>query len=390
MTDELLKIKSIEELVLQLNTQRQVGNKLVGQLEHLDIDFDINLPLAKQTVKNRLPAASSNDFVFLNCRFTKTVTFKSSHINFYFLNCTFHDINANDKEFIGKVRFRECEFKSEVLLDNASFRELVDFWHSKFYKKTIFHKVDFDKTVVFSGSTFYENVLFTYTLFAKLGIFRGTVCKKGYDISLAILEGNLSMFDFELKDFDVVMGPLEEMEYESLVHDKGDIPIKNKRETFRILKNIFEKNSDHIISLYYRRLELSTYDVLLKDKINQKIKPWTNRLNRAILWLNYNSNIHGTSFFRGLIFTGCIGWLFFYFSLIATSDYYMTFNPCNWSLKALTDSLKYYFISISPVHKHTYMDELGPTWSFYLADFMGRIFVSYGIYQTVQAFRKFR
>ena len=72
------------------------------------------------------------------------------------------------------------------------------------------------------------------------------------------MEGTLSICDFELSDFEVVQRKLAKMQYERLVHEEGDIPIKNKRETFRILKSIFEKNSDHINSLYYKKLELET------------------------------------------------------------------------------------------------------------------------------------
>lgn len=386
----MTRVDSLAELLTHLNTQRQVGAKLVPQLSDLDINFDLSIPLNKSSVKRKFPTFNGLDFVFAKCTFSKKLIFDNSPTNFYFLSCAFNEIKADDKELNGKIRFRKCDFKSKVLLDNTSFRDLADFWHSTFHKKTVFHKVDFDETVVFSGSRFKENVLFTYTLFAKLGIFRGTICDQGFDISLSILEGSLSMFDFELKNYEAIDGSLAELEYESLVHEKGDIPIKNKRETFRILKNIFEKNSDHITSLYYKRLELSTYDDLLKDRIKLKINPWTSRLNRFILWLNFNSNKHGTSYLRGIFFTLIIGFVFFYFSLVATEKYEISLIPNDWTWEAVKESLKYYFISLSPVHKYTYMDDLVPSWAFYIADFIGRTFVSYGIYQTVQAFRKFR
>jgi hypothetical protein len=383
-------VNSIQELFATLNTERQVGNRLVPQAENLNIDFDLELPLDKRQIRNKFPIWTNQDFIFQNCTFSKKTTFKSNHYNLYFNDCSFNDIDAVDVVFEGKVRFRECHFLNFLALDNTTFSDLADFWHSTFHNKVVFHKVDFEKTVVFSGSIFEENVLFTYTLFAKLGIFRGTVCKKGFDISLSILEGTLSIFDFELSDFEVVQRKLAKMQYERLVHEEGDIPIKNKRETFRILKSIFEKNSDHINSLYYKKLELETYDSFLKDKIKSKIDPWSNKVNRLILWLNFKSNKHGTSFYAGIKFTAVVGIIFFYLSIISTNTYYATINPCLWSWDVLSESLKYFFISLSPVHNHNYLESLGPSWAFYIADFFGRIFVSYGIYQTVQAFRKFR
>jgi hypothetical protein len=387
---ERIVIEDIEELYSKVDTLRQVGNKLVADVNSFEFNCPVNFPLELNKLRANHPGIDTSASLFTNCVFNQSVWFKNTALDFYFNDCTFNLINAHDVIFQGKMRFRECNFKKMLSLDNTSFMDLADFWHSTFHEKAVFHKVDFEKTVVFSGSTFKENVLFTYTLFAKLGIFRGTICEKGFDISLSIIEGSLSIFDFELKDYIAIQGELAKMQYESLVHEVGDIPIKNKRETFRILKNIFEKNSDHINSLYYKKLELDTYDNLLKDKIKSKINPWNNKVNRFILWLNFKSNKHGTSFYSGLVFTTIIGIIFFYLSLISTNTYYATLNPFKWSIDTFTESVKYFFISLSPVHKYTYLDSLGPTTPFYIADFAGRIFVSYGIYQTIQAFRKFR
>ena len=383
-------VKNIEELIASLEIERQVGTKLVPQFTDLEIDFNIELPIDDRLIKAKYSYWTREDIIYQNCQFLQTVKFKGSNLNCFFYDCLFNEINADDAVFAGKMRFRKCNFQKMLILDNTSFQDLADFWHSRFHERVVFHKVDFEKTVVFSGSTFEKNVLFTYTWFARLGIFRGTICKKGIDLSLAIIEGTLSIFDFEVTDYDSRHGSFQKMEYESLVHDKGDIPTKNKRETFRIIRNTFEKNSDYINSLYYKNLELKTYDNLLKQKIGLKKEVWSSWFNRFILWLNSKSNNHGTSFISGIIFTTIVALLFFYLSIIATYQYTIELHPCNWSFKSFEECTKLFFISLSPVHKHTYMDSLKPSTWFYIADFAGRIFVSYGIYQTVQAFRKFR
>ncbi len=45
---------------------------------------------------------------------------------------------------------------------------------------------------------------------------------------------------------------------------------------------------------------------------------------------------------------------------------------------------------MTPTHKIEYLENEKPKTFFYTWDFFGRAFVSYGIFQTIQAFRKFK
>jgi hypothetical protein len=54
------------------------------------------------------------------------------------------------------------------------------------------------------------------------------------------------------------------------------------------------------------------------------------------------------------------------------------------------NDLKYFLEFLNPTHKFDYIQEDGLTTRFYLFDFIGRIFVGYGIYQFIQAFRKYK
>ena len=44
-------VNSIQELFATLNTERQVGNRLVPQAENLNIDFELELPLDKRQIR---------------------------------------------------------------------------------------------------------------------------------------------------------------------------------------------------------------------------------------------------------------------------------------------------------------------------------------------------
>jgi hypothetical protein len=345
-----------------------------------NIDFEIELKLDKHI----------NIINFSDCTFKEDVlisTIVENDATFY--NCVFEkEIDLQRTTFKGKTRFHNCTFNTTYFL-NTRFEELADFWGSIFNEVVIFYKSDFIKTTVFSTATFKENVLFTYTLIEKLLILRGTNFEKGLDLSLAIISGDLGLFDLALKDYESENN-LTEQEYETAVSVVGTIPTKNKRETFRILKKYHLDQKNPVEYQDYALQESVVHRKEVFEKLKTKDKWFSSLYDYILLSLNRVSNRHVTSYWRGILFTAIVGVIFFYIALVSTKSYSISFNPSNWSWDSFQESIKYFFISLSPVHKHTYMDELNPETMFYVADFAGRIFVSYGIYQTIQAFRKFR
>ena len=364
----------------EFNLKAKINHSGFQNVLFKNTDFEIKLKLDQHI----------NIIDFSHCTFKEDVLVSTIVENdATFNDCIFErEIDLYRTTFKGKTRFHNCTFNKTNFF-NTRFEELADFWGSIFNEVVIFYKTDFIKTTVFSTATFKENVLFTYTLIEKLLIFRGTYFEKGLDLSLAIITGDLGLFDLTLKDYES-KNNLTELEYETLVSKIGIIPTKNKRETFRILKkhHLDQKNPFEYQNFALQESVVHRKEVFDKLKIKDN---WFNSLyDYILLTLNRFSNKHVTSYWRGIIFTAIVGVIFFYLSLVSTKSYSISFNPRNWSCESLQLSIKYLFISLSPVHKHTYMDELNPETMFYVADFAGRLFVSYGIYQTIQAFRKFR
>ena len=310
-----------------------------------------------------------NNTTFTDTVFEQKVSFLNSHLD-------------------GKIRFYRTLFKGDTNFDNSKFKDLADFWNATFYHKTIFHKTDFWETTVFSTTTFKENVLFTYTLINKLVIFRDTNFEKGLDLSLAIISGQISIFNINLSDFMDVKDTNDVEEFENNVSEKGVITRKNKRETFRILKMQLMSIQNNIDALHYYSFEMKSFEKQLHQDIFEN-KLYKNSLpNYLVLKLNRFSNKNGTSWLRGIVFTSLVGYLFFYLSIIATENYVVGFQ--NFNIDDFEKCFKYFFIFMLPTHNINYMDVENPTWLFYVIDFLGRIFVSYGIYQTIQAFRKYK
>lgn len=346
-----------------------------------DIVFEIELELSTK---------EANLLIFDNCIFEKDVFFPRIVRNkASFINTTFKkDASFKNSLFIGKVRFYQAKFKGNVDFDNTKFKDLADFWNATFFNKVIFYKTDFLGTTVFSSTTFIENILFTYSLIDKVVIFRDTKFEKGLDLSLAIISGQVSIFNIELSDFSDINDTNDPIEFNENVSENGVITRKNKRETFRILKTQLLLNQNSIDALKFSSLEVKAYTKQLHQNIfvDKQIKKYWQ--NYSLLKLNWISNKHGLSWWRGVVFTFLIGLFFFYFSILSTDNY--VFSLCDFEYSDFLNSIKYYFEFMLPTHKIDYLINEKPTAGFYFWDFLGRIFVSYGIYQTIQAFRKFK
>lgn len=372
-TKEINSISEFEELKF-LTTN---NTELIYDYNYNNIIFNIELNL-KEKVKK---------VSFENCVFNKKVNLSLEVIeNASFSNSIFeNDVNFSNTLFNKKARFYQCNFKGSVNFNNTRFHDLADFWNAKFFKKTIFYKTDFHGITVFSSTQFSKNVLFTYTLFDKVVIFRDTKFKQGIDLSLAILSGTINIYNIELSDFEHVKDIRDVHEFDKAVSSNGNIPLKNKRETYRIIKTQLNQSQNHIDALYYSNLEIKTYSKQLSQEIRSIdgfLRTWESYI---ILKLNWLSNNNGTSWSQGVFFTLIVGAIFFYLSLLATENYVFSLSNIEFD-----KSFKYYIMSLLPTHNIGYMESEKPNSFFYMWDFIGRIFVSYGIFQTIQAFRKLK
>jgi uncharacterized protein YjbI with pentapeptide repeats len=322
---------------------------------------------------------------------------------FEFRDCIFQSISFKDTTLLNKIRFRDCDFHN-VNFRNTTFDELADFWRCRFHNATTFFKTDFNKTTVFSGATFDHNVLFTYSFIGERMIFRGTTFKEGLDLSLAIIAGDLSCFEIDLgstfraismKAYDKKED--YEKDYEDFVCDQDEIPIQNKRETFRIIKDHFISNQNFASSVKYKKFENATLGTEIWSRKHKPYSPYhksknwfrfNNFMDSITLYLNFISNRHGSSWSAALGFIIVGGGLFFLLSLCQLERYYFTLCLSESSFSIFFEFFPQFII---PTHKFGYLGSIkSDEASFFVFDFVGRLIVGYGLYQFVVAFRKFR
>ncbi|MBN8643125.1 MAG: hypothetical protein J0L86_15040 [Flavobacteriales bacterium] len=143
----------------------------------------------------------------------------------------------------------------------------------------------------------------------------------------------------------------------------------NLRNVYNQLKKNALLKGDIDTSMRYQSLE---YKYLLKEK--------KFGFDKVLLFLNLISNKNGLSWFRGVLFTLITAYLFLLWYL-KTLNINFTFN----------DSLKDYifFISSFPKLEIEKYSKIPITWQSSLVVWISRIFISYGIYQTIAAFRKY-
>jgi uncharacterized protein YjbI with pentapeptide repeats len=361
---------------------------------------------------------------FLNCEFTLPFLLNNGlrssyfqNLSFKFSSCVFQNFIFSDAVLGGKIEFNLSEFKSDIYfrnsifketvkfytctffnklyLENITFEKLADFFDSTFTKSVNFYKTDFKGNVVFSASTFKENVLFIYSTIDQSLILRDTKIEKGLDLSLAIINGKISTHGINIVDekFEADDSPnLSAEDYEKKLQD-NIIPIRNKRETYRIIKFSFEQISSYIDALRFESLEKITYQKELKSR---NIK-WYNSDMLIFIFNNYSTR-HKQSWGRGALITLRFSFFFYLLAIITSFKFHICLEAeC---VNNFWPTLSNHFIGIiyflNPVHDPNYLFDLfglnksGTFFLFYFFDYLGRIFVGYGIYQTVQAFRKFK
>jgi hypothetical protein len=308
------------------------------------------------------------------CKFVENVDFR---------HCTFNGRTVFKKsKFEKKVRFHNSEFNSSINFENTAFKDLVDFYYATFYSTQQFFLTDFLSVAIFSNVTFTRQIQFLYNKTTKDTIisFENATFQQSLDISRANFWCKLSFWKAEINSNPKEIW-LYERDHISEKHIAKPIQaFKVLRETFRIIKDTFHKEGNQIESLLFYKYEMIIYEKEVKaSKMKNAVE------ERISLFFNKNSNFFGTSWLRGLGFTFLVT-LFFYTLFLFTFYDELVFdnswNAISQTVKHFTEFLNIAKWDIKPFGINDY------NWG-YVALFIGRIFIAYGYYQIVQAFRKY-
>lgn len=153
-----------------------------------------------------------------------------------------------------------------------------------------------------------------------------------------------------------------------------------KRENYRQLKNAMESQGNRKEALHYKSLEM---DYLRKEL------PFS--WDKILLLLNFISNKHGLSWTRGILFTilSSLTFFLFYESTLEKPHFFWTTQTSWFGTKdAFLLGVKFFFKYLSSFPSLRFEQD-GDNASSNIIILLARIFIGYGIYQTITAFRKF-
>jgi hypothetical protein len=382
-------------------------------IENAIIDYDINLRISDDTIRklrfNSGQTESEYGIVdhstwscnleFLNTTFKKTIYSSGDEKDaLVFDGCEFYnELRFRDIKFAEKIKFKNCTFHSKQSFQNIIFKNDIEFFNCEFKKVVIFYKVQFEKNINLTSSTFHENLLFSYSKFSGLGVFNRVIFKSGLDLSIATFNKYLTFFETKIDNFSSEKIDIHEerhfrtgnsrRRYDISVTGSGKIPTLNKRETFRIIKHQLHKEGNNIDAFRYNSLEKQAY----QQQLIEQNKNWFNNQDSLMFSLNNLSNKHKNSWLRGIGFTASTAIIFYIISIFTTGQFYLTLDDFIPTLNKNASAL---IVFLNPTHNPNFIKDIFEIKSlnagYYIFDFIGRIFIGYGIYQTVQAFRKFR
>lgn len=152
------------------------------------------------------------------------------------------------------------------------------------------------------------------------------------------------------------------------------------KELYGQLALAYSNMGDHVDSQEFHSREIESFFYSLK---------WhRNPLTKFNLSLNLISNKFGKSWSRGVIFTLVIS-LSFYISLIISTNEYLASFP-NFDSSLIPGYIRFMNPFRTYELEKVFLNQnITLSHYSYIIDFIGRIFITYGYYQTIQAFRRF-
>ncbi len=402
-----------------LNTKNIKSLKVNGSLSNFEEKSEIKSFYFSNTLENEKNESENTNEIVLSVAFSfNNVLFKKyfefNHINnskgiFSFSNniigdelnianrsCVFHSSNISSLKFNDNVFNSYTSFKNSTFSFNKdNFKNTGSHWNQSKFERNEFNKVNFSEIEIvdyiefddckFHSTTWFENckniyaseVKFTACKFEKYSLFDNSKFNK-----IKILHSNFlekaSFENIEINHFKIHQVTFTGAAYFDDLNKTNDSAIEKwDRKTLRAIKRELVNTHNQIDYLRFKAYELEAFK-------KEKNKSWK---DNAILKLNSFSSKNGLDWFRGLLFTTITGFMFY---LLYLCTYAIVMKNTLHFPNSIEDFWVGYLKFLNPFSLFKSPIEDAETYFFPLFSFMlGKIFISYGIFQTVQAFRKF-
>lgn len=170
---------------------------------------------------------------------------------------------------------------------------------------------------------------------------------------------------------------------------EGDVIrlLEQQRLALSQFKKMHDNRGDIVRAAQYLAEEMEVYREQLKYQKSNSLKEYMNNSSERInLWLNKFSSYYGNNWLRGVFITLTIN--SFLFTLYCFSQGYRLGSNTNTFFILSAYSLEF----LNPLRRADFLSKLTkdtPNAVAILIDYISRIIISYFVYQTIAAFRKF-
>ncbi|GGB20062.1 hypothetical protein GCM10011511_49730 [Puia dinghuensis] len=263
---------------------------------------------------------------------------------------------------------------------------------------SIFGENEKDDSVVVSDFSLGQLVFEPFTKNRGLLDFQEVGIPKGG--ALRIIRTDLGTTNFILCKFqdailDFSSSKLTEIfvadtDFPEIVHSGGGIDHVQAQLAFGQFSTAFQRQGDTVRALEYQSREISAHFEQLSF-FPSGFRSFS--FTKVSLWLNKWSNDFGRNWGRGIAFTFASGVIFYLLLLWSANGLQLFFKRgCTGNLVA--SFLKFmnplrFFETESLFKINADKPYLTPSPCSYIVDFISRIIIAYGFYQTIQAFRRF-
>lgn len=331
----------------------------------------------------------------VSCVFEKHFNFTENTFikygKFQLLKNTFHEVAFISKNTFTYLVMWEQKFLSQLHFENKYNKGLNSDISSSEFKKTIISVSEFSnftfKNCLFFEEFYFENcenlahseVRFEDCCFDKISNFDNSKLNK-MEILRSKFHEKASFENLETNYFKIHQVTFAEAAYfDDLNKDNNDVIENWDRKTLRAIKRELINTHNQIDYLRFKAYELNAY----KKEVNLNKLNWKDSL---ILYFNEDSNYFGLDWTKGIRFI-------FQWSFILYLFYIISYSACINNLSYIPkteDFLVNYLKFTNPLSFLKTPLENSENYFFPLLFLsVSKIFVSYGIYQTIQAFRKF-
>lgn len=254
--------------------------------------------------------------------------------------CQIDKLSIEACSFLDKFKLHNTIVKEVEILD-VNFEKNADFYKTQFQKgintnEIYFNSIVFSGMALFGYTKFFEKIIFEYTTFEKPSNFVKAIFLKGFDLENINSKEEINFYGIEILD-----------------------KTTTSQETYRIIKNQFEKLNNKIEANKYHTLEMEQHrkDIWNKDYITFKLLS-----DGIVSFFHWASSNHSSNWILALF------WIFMV-SLITS-----------WSLDSVTVDNVFKYINI--------LSKIEDFNCSYIAMTLNKVSLGYLYYQFLTAVRK--